>query len=62
MITATPTPTPIAIHFQSSLVGSIEDGFSVDGEVGVGDLNRVSTRDMVAPMAVSSSDLCATTI
>ena len=63
MTVATPTPTPTAIHFQLS---SLALWLGVDGmlvvSVGEKGLNRASTRDMVAPIAVSSSDLCVTTM
>ena len=54
-MTTAPTPTPIAIHFQTLLLGST--GPAVGDVVGEAGLKRTSTSEMFAPIAVSSADL-----
>ena len=55
MMTTTPTLIPIAIHFQSLLLGTAAP--AVGDVVGVTGLKRTSTSEMFAPIAVSSADL-----
>jgi len=54
MITTTPTPIPMAAHFQA-LLGS--SGPTVGDVVGVAGLKKTSTSEMFAPIADSRVDL-----
>ena len=60
MMTTTPAPTPIAIHFQSLLFGSTGPAFgAVVGGVG---LKNASISEIFAPIAASITDLCVVTM
>ena len=55
MMTTTATPTPIAAHFPTLLLGS--SGPAVNDVVGVAGWKRTPTSEMFASIAVSRSDL-----